>query len=183
MLKYTLLGFLQYQAMTGYELKQRMDRSTAHFWHAKLSQIYATLKTLEAEGLVFSTLEVQTERPDKRLYALTPQGLAEFKNWLAQPELELSPKKESLVLKLFFSGQLERETLLTQLRLQRDLHQQQVLYYREVTAAMVQQAAAEFPDLKKDALLWEATRRFGEEYEILYVRWLEECIGLVESQF
>ena len=44
MLKYVLLGFLNYTPMTGYELKQFMDESTANFWHAKQSQIYTTLK-------------------------------------------------------------------------------------------------------------------------------------------
>ena len=51
MLKYAILGFLSYTPMTGYDIKLRMDRSTSHFWHAKLSQIYTTLKSLEEEQL------------------------------------------------------------------------------------------------------------------------------------
>ena len=54
MLKYVLLGFLNYTPMTGYELKQFMDESTANFWHAKQSQIYTTLKKLEEEGMLES---------------------------------------------------------------------------------------------------------------------------------
>lgn len=183
MLKYTLLGFLNYQPMTGYELKQRMDASTTHFWHAKLSQIYTTLKALQAEGLVTSGMEEQTDRPDKRVYTITPAGQAELHEWLAHPEMEISPKKEITVLKLFFSAQLEREAILTQLRIQLDLHHQQLSYYQEVTPQVIQQAAAEFPALARDALLWEATRSFGVEYEALYVRWLEETIHLIETQF
>ncbi len=183
MLKYTLLGFLNYQPMTGYELKQRMDNSTTHFWHAKQSQIYITLKALEEQGLATSTVEEQAERPDKRIYAITPQGQAALRQWLAQPEMELSPKKETMVLKLFFSAQLDKETILTQLRLQRDLHRQQLAYYREVSPQMIRQAAEEFPGLEKDARLWEATRRFGEAYEALYVRWLEETLQWIETQF
>ncbi|MFN8376037.1 MAG: PadR family transcriptional regulator [Anaerolineae bacterium] len=49
MLKYTLLGFLSYMSLTGYELESYMAETTAYFWHAKLSQIYATLKKLEEE--------------------------------------------------------------------------------------------------------------------------------------
>ncbi len=183
MLKYTLLGFLNYLPLTGYELKQRMDSSTTHFWHAKLSQIYVTLKALEEEGLVASSVEEQAERPDKRIYTITPAGQGELRRWLAQPETELSPKKETLVLKLFFSAQLDRETILTQLRLQRDLHRQQEAYYRDVSTQVIRQAAADFPMLGKDAVLWEATRRFGEAYEALYGRWLDECIQLIETQF
>ncbi len=183
MLKYALLGFLNYYPMTGYDLKQAMDRSTTYFWHAKLSQIYTTLKTLEEEGCVASTLEAQQERPDRRVYAITPQGKQELQRWLAQPETELSPKKETLVLKLFFSAQLDRQAILTQLRLQRDLHHQQMVYYRGVGSQSIQRAAAEHPELAKDAVLWEATRHFGEMYEELYIRWLEETIKLVEKQF
>lgn len=183
MLKYTLLGFLNYQPMTGYELKQRMDRSTVHFWHAKLSQIYTVLKEMEAQELVVSKVEEQVERPDKRIYAITALGQADLRQWLSQPELELSPKKETIILKLFFSAQLNRETILTQLRLQRELHLKQQNYYREETARMIEYARKEFSELEKDAVLWEATRRFGEMYEALYVRWLEETIQMVEGQF
>lgn len=183
MLKYTLLGFLNYQPMTGYELKQRMDNSTVHFWHAKLSQIYVTLKSLEEKKLVVSVMEEQDDRPDKRIYTITPQGREELKQWLSQPEMELSPKKETTVLKLFFSAQLDRETILTQLRVQRELHNQQLAYYRDVTPEVIRHVAAEFPTLTRDAVLWESTRTFGEKYEELYVQWLDEVIQLVETRF
>ena len=47
MIKFILLGFLNYQQMTGYELKQFMDESIAHFWHAYHSQIYTSLRQME----------------------------------------------------------------------------------------------------------------------------------------
>ena len=47
MLKFTLLGFLNYTPMTGYELEGWVNASTGNFWHAELSQIYKTLKQLE----------------------------------------------------------------------------------------------------------------------------------------
>ncbi len=183
MLKFTLLGFLNYKPMTGYELKQRMDNSTSHFWHAKLSQIYTTLKSLEEDGLVASRMEEQAERPDKRIYTITTQGQVELRQWLSQPEVEISPKKETYILKLFFSASLEPQAILAQLHLQRDLHRQQLSCYQNVSSQMIQQAGQEFPDLSRDAVLWEATRRFGEMYEALYIQWVEETIQLVEQQF
>ena len=158
-----------------------MDRSTTHFWHAKLSQIYTTLKTLEKDGSVTSTLETQQDRPDRRVYTITPHGKQLLQQWLAQPETDLSPKKETLVLKLFFSAQLDRQTVLTQLRLQRDLHRQQMTHYRDVGSQDIQQVVDDHPELAKDAVLWEATRQFGEMYEELYVRWLEETIQLIHD--
>jgi hypothetical protein len=66
---------------------------------------------------------------------------------------------------------------------QRELHGRQLAYFRDETPQVIRQVAVEFPLLGKDALLWEATRRFGEQYEALYVQWLEETIRLVETQF
>lgn len=183
MLKYTLLGLLHYRPLTGYDLKQTMDKSTVHFWHAKLSQIYTTLKALEAEGLVKSAVKEQSERPDRRVYSITQAGRKALRAWLAEPDVELSPKKETLILKVFFAGQLERETLLTQLRVQRDLHERQAAYYRDVTAQEIDQAVADYPQLARDARLWHLTRRFGEKYEALYVEWIDETIKLVEQEF
>lgn len=182
MLKYAILGFLTYSPMTGYEIKQRIDRSTAHFWHAKLSQIYITLKSLEDEGWVTSTIQEQQERPDRRIYTITPTGQQGFRTWLAEPYMELSPKKETLILKMFFSAQLDSQTVLTQLQLQLDLHQKQLSSYRQEVVHSIQSAANEFPALEKDARMWEATRRFGEMYEELYVRWIEEMIMEIKSQ-
>ena len=39
------------------------------------------------------------------------------------------------------------------------------------------------PKLRRDAVLWEATRRFGELYTQMYIRWLEETIDLIEKEF
>ena len=52
MLKFALLGFLNYTPMTGYELEGWINASTGNFWHAELSQIYKTLKQLEKSGEV-----------------------------------------------------------------------------------------------------------------------------------
>ncbi len=182
-LQYALLGFLNYQPMTGYELKQFMDVSTANFWHAKQSQIYATLKKMAKMGLVESHIEAQNGRPDRRVYTITEEGRADMQNWLARPVTELQPKKELLLLKLFFSAGLDKAAILTQLHLQRKLHQQQAEQFKHETKAVIQQFAANMPQLAKDALLWDATRRFGELYEETAVRWLDETIAMIESDF
>ena len=182
-LQHALLGFLNYQSMTGYEIKQFMDTSTQNFWHAKQSQIYTTLKKLEANELVDSIVEAQEGRPDRRVYAITAAGQAELSNWLAQPLTVMDPKKEALLLKLFFSAQLDKQAVLTQLRLQRDLHQQQRNHYATATKSMIERSAAAMPELATDTLFWDATRRFGVLYEEAYVRWLDETIVMVEEQF
>ena len=183
MLKFALLGSLNYQPMSGYDLKQFTDRSTSNFWHAELSQIYVTLKALEKEGLISSTAVPQTLRPDRRVYSITPAGQQALNNWLNEPFTAIDQYKDTLLLKLFFSARVERESLLAQLRLQRGLHQKLVDDFQTVTADMIAETAQKVPELRKDALLWEATRRFGQQTEETYLRWLDETIQMVEANF
>lgn len=181
MLKFAILGFLGYSPMTGYAIKQRMDRSTTHFWHARQSQIYTTLKALEEEGFVTSRIQEQVERPDKRLYFITDKGRSNFFTWLQEPYIECSPKKETLVLKMFFAAQIQSDTALSQLQIQLNIHRKQLDYYRYDSVKDIKQAKTEFPSLVRDARMWEATRRFGEMYEETYVRWIEEMIAEIQQ--
>ena len=181
MLDYALLGFLNYSPMTGYELKQNMDASTSHFWNAKLSQIYTTLKSLEKKGLIHSKIQIQRERPDKRIYTITSEGRKSLQKWLDEPVTELAPHKNALLLKLFFAAQTDPETILSLLHLQKTLHQQQTEFYRRNTRELIQGIVKQNPALKKDAIFWEAARRFGELIEETYVKWLDETIHSLEK--
>ena len=183
MLKYVILGSLNYQPMSGYDLKQFTDRSTSNFWHAELSQIYVTLKALEKDGLVTSTSVPQEGRPERRVYALTDRGKQALDDWLRIPFTEIDQYKDTLLLKLFFSARLDKSALLVQLHLQRGLHQRLIDQFRTETADSITQTAEKVPELRKDALLWDATRRFGEMTEETYLRWLDETIQMIETQF
>jgi hypothetical protein len=95
----------------------------------------------------------------------------------------LDTTKQRLLLKLFFSGKLEKETILTQLRLLRNLHERQAELYKTESPDFIKEITAFQPELKQDAHLWEATRRFGELHEKMYIRWLDETIAMVEEKF
>ncbi len=183
MLKYVILGALSYQPMSGYNLKQFTDRSTSNFWHAELSQIYLTLKALEKDGLATSTAVPQEGRPERRVYALTDSGRQALEDWLRIPFTGIDQYKDTLLLKLFFSARIGKEAILAQLHLQRGLHQQLIDQFQTETADSIAQTAEKVPELRKDALLWDATRRFGEMTEETYLRWLDETIQMVENEF
>ena len=88
-LRFALLGFLNLGPMTGYDLKKQLDRSTQNFWHAGLNQIYPTLKKMEDEGWITSTVEPQQARPDRVVYHMSETGRQELLEWLAEPLSEL----------------------------------------------------------------------------------------------
>ena len=68
-------------------------------------------------------------------------------------------------------------------RLQRELHRRQAQLYRDHTAREIAEAARRNPAVRKDAMLWEATRRFGQRVEELCVEWLDETAALVEKNW
>ena len=186
MLKYVILGFLSYMPLTGYSLKQSIDHSTKYFWNAKQSQIYRTLKQLEEKGLVVSVIEPQADRPDRRVYSITEVGMADFKEWMETPIVDSQYLKDPLLMKVFFSAQGEKEDLLTQLRVQRNLaHQEYVRLTGEIKEGMGENRA-ELPQNELFAntyLLWEEVRRYGEQYYATLENWLDQTIQIVEENF
>ena len=113
-LRYIILGLLGAHPMSGYDIKRAFDRSLATYWNAGNSQIYTTLKSLEARGLVTSELIYQEGRPNRRVYRLTEAGRAELDAWLVEPVPERFTKDEFLT-RLFFCGQTADEVALCHL--------------------------------------------------------------------
>ncbi len=181
MLKYVLLGALSYQPLTGYQLKQFVDNTTKHFWFAQTSQIYRTLKEIEEAKLAVSEVQEQDKRPDRRLYHITQTGRDDLKAWLIQPMTTVEPTKDALVIRLFFAKQMDKDSLLTQLKLQRTLHQQQLLLYRTEIIQQIETSRAQHPELDRDAQFWDMARRNGELAEEYYIRWLDETIQRIEA--
>ena len=182
MLKYILLGFLNYQPMTGYDLKRLVDSSTAHFWHAYHSQIYTTLRKLEQDGWVTSVLDRSDEKLERRIYQIAELGRAKLQQWLDKSLTELPPSKDSLLVRLFFSGSRDRDHVLNELRFQRQLHQQQLEEYQQIqTEISAPKTSSDRLDFEREAKFWQITLENGLAYEQMYVKWLDETIAKVEA--
>ncbi len=126
-LRYIILGLVWTHPMTGYDIKQAFDRALASYWNAGNSQIYTTLKQLSQAGLVESEVIVQTTRPNRKVYRLTPAGEAELERWLEEDVPERFNKDDFLT-KLFFCGETSDETTLRHLREHRDSLLQQLAH-------------------------------------------------------
>jgi DNA-binding PadR family transcriptional regulator len=113
---YILLGMLSAQERSGYDLKLLLDKQVHHvYWSPAKSQIYGELRRLEQAGLATMTEVEQTNRPDKRLYRITPAGLEALQQWLANPDVEPDVFKSPLLLHLFFGHLMPRQALIAQL--------------------------------------------------------------------
>ena len=94
-LDYAILGFLNYQPCSGYDLKKLFDTSVRHFWQADQSQIYRTLARLLEQGLAEQEIIEQDDRPDRKVYHITGPGRQALRNWLVGPPDECGKKGSS----------------------------------------------------------------------------------------
>src|SRR4029079_3362271 len=71
---------------SGYDLLKLVQRAIAHVWSPARSALYAVLPRLANGGLASHRTLAQSNRPDRRLYAITPAGRASLDAWLQQVE-------------------------------------------------------------------------------------------------
>jgi DNA-binding PadR family transcriptional regulator len=84
-----LLALLAKEPAHGYELKARLEQTFGDAYPSpNIGQIYLTLQRLERAGLVQSQDVVQSDRPNKRVYELTPAGQEALVTWAEEPSDE-----------------------------------------------------------------------------------------------
>jgi len=96
-LRHVLLTVLARGEMSGYDIAKDFEAVYSHFWRASHQQIYKELARLHEEGGVSVKVVAQRSRPDKKVYALTKQGLEELKDWVVSPTEFPAPKYDLLV--------------------------------------------------------------------------------------
>jgi DNA-binding PadR family transcriptional regulator len=78
-----LLALLRKEPAHGYELKHAIESLFGEVWPAvNVGQVYSTLGRLERAGMVRSVAVVQSSRPDKKVFELTPAGRDELQQWI-----------------------------------------------------------------------------------------------------
>jgi PadR family transcriptional regulator AphA len=177
-LKHALLGFINYGPMTGYELKKFFDTSVAHFWNAELSQIYPALKSMESEGLVEMKVEVQEDRPNRKVYSITDAGRRELLDWLALPA-ERDQVREPILIKVFFGSSLSKQKLLDVLRKTEDECHSQAIYLEY--AHQFVDKFVESLGLRQEALFWQLTIDCGLKVHKAELEWVAEAIRKIEA--
>lgn len=105
-LKHGLLGLLKYGDMTGYDLDKAFKASLRPAWNAQTSQIYRELVIMEEKGWLSSRVEIQKDRPNRKYYHITENGVKELRQWLLKDHLsEELFLKHPFFLQLFFAGE------------------------------------------------------------------------------
>jgi DNA-binding PadR family transcriptional regulator len=138
-----LLALLAKEPAHGYELKLALEQTFGQAYPSpNIGQIYVTLKRLEQDGLVHSQDVEQDNRPNKRVYELTPAGRDELAAWVGEPA-EGPRVRDEFFMKLILApmaGLADRMELINSQRrhyfgIMRNLIEMQAGMDRENTAA------------------------------------------------
>ncbi len=105
--QFAILGMLTLEPMSGYDFRKAAEQCLGFFWQESYGQIYPTLKKMHEKGFLSMSSRQTAGKPDKRVYAITKKGGAAFRKWLDQ-ETRIEPKRNELLLKLFFGGRTDR---------------------------------------------------------------------------
>ncbi|MGH2729450.1 MAG: PadR family transcriptional regulator, partial [Actinomycetota bacterium] len=83
---HAFLGLLRKAPRHGYELKREYDALFGRGRPVQFGQVYSTLQRLLRDGLVEIVSEEPGRGPDRKLYAITDEGVTDLHEWLAGAE-------------------------------------------------------------------------------------------------
>ncbi len=178
-LEYAILGFLNYQPLTGYDLKKVFDRSVDHFWHADQSQIYRTLARLMDQGLVHVDIEEQTERPDRKVYSITVDGREKLRKWLAEP-FPMEASHSTPLVQVFFCGQMDDEIVIRKFRETISGLEMQMSIFDTIPEKVREFASMASSD--RELFYWFLTLEFGRRNLQMTIDWMESIIQRIEKR-
>ena len=147
---YLLLGMVALGPMSGYDIKQRADGSTRHFWQISYGQIYPELKALEQAGMVQAAEAARGSR-QRTLHQLTDSGTEALTDWISDSTVTPVELRDEMLLKLFFSDSVGNHE---QIQLARNMARR----HRDAAGGLANQ---ELPPLHKPCPMRIEVLQFG----------------------
>ena len=110
--RYVILGLLQEEALSGYEIKKIINIRMSFFWQESFGQIYPELSKMKEEGLVETAGSESTgkSKVEKIRYKITPLGKAALKSWM-EAENEKDHIRSEFLLKMYFATEDNTEEI------------------------------------------------------------------------
>jgi PadR family transcriptional regulator AphA len=177
-LPHAILGFLEYQPMTGYDLKKYIDQSIAHFWSGTQSHIYKALENLEKDRMVESQIIQQVGKPNRKQYQITDAGKSELRRWVSTP-LPLEIHREAWLVQVFFAHGITNEELV-------NLFEKRIEAMRECCSRVHVTQENIDENYKKVGIerlreLWQLTLDYGVDYYNSEITWLEKTLDRIRK--
>ncbi len=178
MLKYGILGLLNYQEMTGYEVMEVFRDSLRFFWSAQTSQIYRELQEMEKKSWVSKIVVPQQGKPDKNIFSITEKGREALLNWLGEEKLGTSIK-QSVLMKVFFMGERSKEESISYFKRLKEEGEKE-LKRLEIVPEYIEEYAR-FVDQREKTVYWEMTVDYGRRRAQMQIDWAQSCIERLEG--
>lgn len=173
-LKYAILGLVNRNPLTGYDITKNFNEGLVEFWYANHSQIYPELKKLTDEDLISYETIIQGEKLEKKLYTITEKGKKALQKWLAKDDpLEPTPK-DIFRLKAYFCDEIDIVTLLKQFESALNKHSERLEYLEDSMEKLSNEkdiSVVSSPSFGDYIVLNGAIMR-----EKNYIDWLNDCI-------
>jgi DNA-binding PadR family transcriptional regulator len=147
----------------GYDLHQRVEEELGRVWRVGLSNLYAALKRLEESGAVEYTLSPQEDRPDRKIYQITPPGRERFLAWVREPIPSMRDMRVIFPAKLYFFHRLDLKGVKALIAAQEDACRQRL--------DRLNASAARHPSDDFNQLVFDFRRRQLEAI----LDWLQAC--------
>lgn len=158
----SLLGFLESEPLSGYDLASRIDSSIGRFWSTTQSQIYRELGSLAEAGYVKAG---EAGARSRTVYKITAGGRAAFAQWIERMPGDVMIRFP-LLLAVFFADDLPAGRLGEILRYHRAIHEELVREYER-----------RLPSIERRHPYRADTMRFGIEEARLVIAWIDSILA------
>lgn len=170
-----LLALLARGPRYGYWLRRELEDEFGPAWRMDFGQLYRLLSTMRRRGWVNVHVKASAQGPERKVYALTACGQAEFQRWLSDPAPGVgqdAQRRDEFLVKLRLrmdAGDAPRGDLIAARR--RALESQRETY----------QAASQAAQGAKDVGRWLLAEA-GLRHTEAYLAWLATCEALIPSE-
>lgn len=123
--QYAVLGLVasREDGIHGYGLKRDCDAISDEFWEINYGSVYRLLDDLEKSGYLAGERQIQSNRPNRKVFRITERGRETLDDWLLQPIAENPhPLRNELALKLLFLRSVKADGLYDLIKQQREIY-------------------------------------------------------------
>jgi DNA-binding PadR family transcriptional regulator len=178
-LEHAILAFIEFEPMSGYDLKKFFDQSVAHFWTATQSHIYKSLEGLEKKGWAEAHVIQGEGKPNRKQYQITGEGRSELRRWLVTP-LPMEPVRQANLIQIFFSHFSTNDEIASLFETRMDQLREQIQTLKTVAQVAIDENAKRV-GVERARQLWQITLDYGIDYYEFELAWHEKTLKTIRS--
>jgi PadR family transcriptional regulator AphA len=164
-----ILGLLRDESMTGYEIKNCIDKRMSFFWQESYGQIYPELSAMIKEGLIIEN-DDQSNKRGRIKYSITEEGITAFDMWMTAENEKETVRSEAL-LKFFLADDKNKEDLKYHLEQFYEQNKERLTVYR-----MFEENLLGFADMHNNHKYILRMLELGIKQQELYCNWSKEYL-------